>query len=123
MKKSEISKRVVELVNESSNNYDAYEDVLKLLEQSLPKEKVTKKKSNKVFVAMSAGTMEMRVDGIYDTKEEMLDTYRKDWGLGEYNDQELEDYLTEDGEWGYTTTTYTQSLQVSRDNKLIEIIE
>ena len=52
MKKSEIAKRIVELVNESSNNYDAYEDVLELLEQSLPKEKVTKKKSNQVFVAI-----------------------------------------------------------------------
>ena len=123
MKKSEIAKRIVELVNESSNNYDAYEDVLELLEQSLPKEKVTKKKSNQVFVAMSPGTMEWRIDGIYDSKEEMLDTYRKDWGLEEYNDQELEDYLSEDDEWRYTTSTYTQSLQISRDNKLSEIVE
>lgn len=122
MKKSEIAKKVIEIVNNSDNNYDAYDEVLNLLNQSLPEEKVVKTKSNTVYVAMSPGTMEMRVDGIYDSKEQMMAKYKKDYGLEEYTDEEMEDYLSEDNEWSYDTSTYHQSIQVSRDNKLSEII-
>jgi hypothetical protein len=119
MKKSEIVKKVIQIVNNSDNNYDAYDDVLELLEQSLPEEKVTKTKSNTVYVAMSPGTMEMRVDGIYDSKEQMMAKYKRDYGLEEYTDEEMEDYLSEGS---YDTSTYHQSIQVSRDNKLSDII-
>ena len=119
MKKSEISKKLIQIVNNSDNNYDAYDDVLEHLEQSLPKEKVTKTKSNKVYIAMS-GSMECRIDGVYDSKEDMINRYRKDWGV-EGTDDEVLEYL-EEGEWKYETGTHYKSIQVSEDNKLNVIV-
>lgn len=121
MEKKEIAKRLIQIVNSSTNDYDAYDNVLSFLEQSLPKEKVTKTKSNKVYIAMSAGASQWRIDGVYDSLEEMLDLYRKYWGI-EGTDDEVLEYLQEDGEWMYNTSEYHQSIQVSRDNKLNEII-
>lgn len=100
MEKKDIAKRLIQIVNSSTNDYDAYDNVLSFLEQSLTKEKVTKTKSNKVYIAMSAGTMDWRIDGIYDSLEEMLDRYRKDWRI-EGTDDEVLEYLQEDGEWMY----------------------
>ena len=42
MKKSEIAKKLIQIVNNSDNNYDAYDDVLEHLEQSLPKQNLIK---------------------------------------------------------------------------------
>ena len=122
MKKSEIAKKLIQIVNNSDNNYDAYDDVLEHLEQSLPKEKVTKTKSNTVYITMSAGS----IDGVYDSKEDMINHYRKDWGV-EGTDDEVLEYLENidslaQGEWKYETGTHYKSIQVSEDNKLNVIV-
>ena len=122
MDKVEITNKLIKIVNESDNNYDAYDDVSTFLNEFLPKEKITKLITNYVYIAMSAGTMEMKVDGVYDSKEDMIDYYRKAWGI-EGDDEEVLNYLQQDGEWSYDKSTYHKSIQVSRDNKLSEIIE
>ncbi len=73
----------------------------------------------KVYIVMSAGTMEWRIDGIYDSMEQVLKKFQDDWDIPELTMDEIEDcdWLNEN-EIRIKTGSYFQ-----RDDNINEIIK
>lgn len=78
----------------------------------------------KKYVLLSAGSMEWRVRGIYDSMEQIIDILRKDWGLSEEecNIDNIDDVIS-DGDMRVVSGPYYPSLQVQRDEKIDEIVK
>ena len=45
----------------------------------------------KKIILMSPGAYDWRIDGIYDTKEQLLETLKIDWGCDDLTMEEMED--------------------------------
>ena len=101
---TELSKQIVDIVNKEDNDYDAADALLKFLENNLPKTpKVTIEKDGKCYIAMKAGTMEMRITGVYDSKDSMMMNLKESYGIE--NEEDLQEWI-EDGEFQVTTSTF-----------------
>ena len=72
---------------------------------------------------MSAGAMDWRIDGIYDSIDQVIEMIREDWGLSESecNDKNISQVLR-NADMKVEYGTYHQSKQVQRDEKIEELI-
>lgn len=77
---------------------------------------------SKKYVLMSAGAMDWRIRGIYDSKKQVAEQTRKDWGLSEEecNEDNIDDVLDEN-ECKLESGDYYPSKEVQRDEKLEKI--
>ena len=73
----------------------------------------------KKVVLLSAGSMSYRVNGIYDSEEDLLEQLREDWG-----DPDLTiDDLLEDNEYMIESGYYYKSKSKIREEKIDDVLK
>ena len=80
--------------------------------------KMNKMKEKKLWIVLSAGAMDYRVDGIYDSMEQILEKFKEDWD-DTLTMENITDYdWLSDNELKIESGTYYQSKEVMRDEKI-----
>ena len=78
---------------------------------------------NKKYILMTAGTMDWRISGIFDTMEQILEKLKKDWGTEDLTMDEIKSRSWQsEYEIKIEESIYYPDIKTIRDNKINTII-
>lgn len=96
MELNKLAERVVQICDESDNNYDAKDEVLKLLDLHYPEQTQTTKESGEMYILYTASAFDWEVASTHPSYKDMLKELDDCYGIELTDEDDLYDKL---GEW------------------------